>query len=200
MNSIYLLREVLEENNLSNELLAVNKIKNWLMLNKKQIIMYISAYIVAQVITIVFMYSSFSFSEIISGSMRNTLQIGDTIFIDKLAYINKAPERGDIISFVMEEDKEYGYTKRIIGLPGERIWIYNGDVYVNEVKLEEDYIIPFNELIGPFVVPEGKYFVLGDNRPDSFDTRYSGWYVPIDDIEGKVTFSFNLKEWRLSIF
>lgn len=184
---------------MSNEL-AFIKIKNWLMLNKKQMIMYIAVYIVAQIVVIALMCSMFSFSEIISGSMRNTLQIGDTIFIDKLTYTNKEPERGDIISFVMEEDKEYGYTKRIIGLPGEKIWIYNGDVYIDEVKLEEDYIIPLDEVTGPFVVPQGKYFVLGDNRPDSFDTRYSGWYVPIDDIEGKVTFSFNLKEWRLSIF
>ncbi|MBO1687392.1 S26 family signal peptidase [Clostridium butyricum] len=75
---------------MSNEL-AFIKIKNWLMLNKKQMIMYIAVYIVAQIVVIALMCSMFSFSEIISGSMRNTLQIGDTIFIDKLTYINKEP-------------------------------------------------------------------------------------------------------------
>lgn len=130
-----------------------------------------------------------------SEAMLPTLQISDRLIIDKLAYRFSPPQRGDIIVFsptevLQQQDYHEAFIKRIIGLPGDKIQIEDGKVYINEQPLQENYI---NELpnyeYGTEVVPANSYFVLGDNRNNSYDSHYWG-FVPRQNIIGKATQRF----------
>ena len=141
-------------------------------------------------------------------SMEPTLHNGDHIVVDKLAYPRldfglfdwvplidvggrwATPARGDIIVFKSPvEDKEL--VKRVIGLPGENVAIWNGVVYVNGKRLDEPYAQgkTICDQICSWDVPDGQYFVMGDNRENSADSR-EGWFVPVDNIDGKKLFSY----------
>lgn len=132
-------------------------------------------------------------SEVISGSMLPTLSIGERLFINKLAYkFGHLPQRGDIIVFIppdsLHSDKDY--IKRIIGLPGEVVEIRGGSVYIQKtdgttLKLEESYIAeaPLKDYTST-IIPPDNYFVMGDNRNHSDDSRL-GWTVPRSDIVGR---------------
>lgn len=131
-------------------------------------------------------------AEVPSGSMETTVMTGDRIIINRLAYINESPKRGDIISFYFPDDESQNYLKRILALPGETIEGKDGIIYINGEPLEDDYtsIISYDDF-GPFTVPENCYFVMGDNRTNSYDSRY--WqhkFVPIESIIGKAEFSY----------
>lgn len=122
-----------------------------------------------------------------SGSMEPTIKADSNILLNRLAYVSKEPERGDIVAFPFPDNEDELYLKRIIGLPGETIEGIDGCVYVNGVKLENDFsdIYIFNDF-GPFTVPENSYFMMGDNRNNSLDSRYwNHTYVSKDDIIGK---------------
>jgi signal peptidase I len=150
-----------------------------------------------------------------SGSMEPTLQIGDRILVNKLSYHLHSVERGDIVVFRRPADENCGgppvadLVKRVIGLPGETISLTNGTkgyVKINGKRLNESYLpssmqgksfagpagTPYS-LAKPYVIPANDYFVMGDNRPDSCDSRYWG---PISRslIVGKV----DLRVWPLS--
>lgn len=109
-----------------------------------------------------------------SGSMENTIMTGDKVFTFRLAYLFSDPERGDIVVFPYPDDEDVDYIKRIIGLPGDKIEIRGGILYINDEKYEEDYLLePMEkEDFGPVVVPEDCYFMMGDNRNSSMDSRY----------------------------
>lgn len=126
-----------------------------------------------------------------TGSMLNTIQEGDDLFGLRLAYKISEPQRGDIIIFRYPDDKSQKYIKRLIGLPGEKVEIDEGKIYINDSSepLEEDYLpeewVTEN---GPFTfeVPEDSYLMLGDNRNNSWDARYwENTYVTREDIIGK---------------
>lgn len=127
-----------------------------------------------------------------TGSMETTVMTGSRIIVNRLAYLSGEPKRGDIVTFYYPDDGKTIYLKRIMGLPGETIEGIDGIVYINGTALEEDYteeklLIDF----GPFTVPEDSYFMLGDNRNNSLDSRY--WenpYVEKDEIIGKAEFIF----------
>lgn len=132
-------------------------------------------------------------TEIISGSMQPTLAIGDWVLISKLAYsFGGSPHRGDIIVFVPPAslDSENDYIKRIIGLPGEVVELKSGKVYIHKVDgsvitLDESYIgTPSLQDYISDVIPPGNYFVMGDNRNNSGDSRM-GWTVPRKNVVGK---------------
>lgn len=131
-----------------------------------------------------------------TGSMENTILPGDDLFGFRLSYLFSEPERGDIIIFKFPDDETEKYVKRIIGLPGEKVTITGGKVYINdsEEPLEEDYLKEEWVLAtGPFEyeVPEGCYFVMGDNRNNSYDSRY--WehtFVSEDEIIGEALFIY----------
>ena len=110
-----------------------------------------------------------------SGSMENTIHPGDRVIGSRLAYLSQDPQRADIIIFRFPDDESQVFIKRIIGLPGEEIQIVAGAVYIDgaQVPLEEEYLkeIPQGSF-GPYVVPEDSYFVMGDNRNDSWDSRF----------------------------
>ena len=130
--------------------------------------------------------------EIPSGSMENTIMTGTRVMGLKCSYWFSEPERGDIIVFKAPDDPDTPYVKRIIGLPGDTVEIIDGQTYVNGEALEEDYLAePMEGSFGPYEVPEGAYFVMGDNRNHSLDARYwRNTYVYKDAIWGKVYFSY----------
>lgn len=130
--------------------------------------------------------------EVISGSMRDTLEVGDRLIASKLPYIFGEPKRGDIVVFRFPDDETEVYIKRLIGLPGEVIEIVDGYVYVDGVLLEEDYVRGNREGdYGPYEVPPGEYFMLGDNRLQSGDSReWNDKYVSKNQIIGKGMFLY----------
>lgn len=131
-----------------------------------------------------------------TGSMENTIMPGDDLLGLRTAYLFKDPQRGDIIIFKFPDDESQKFIKRIIGLPGDLVQIEDGKVYINgsTTSLEEPYLKEeWTRNTGPFefVVPEGCYFVMGDNRNDSLDSRY--WdnpFVTEDEIIGKAEFIY----------
>ena len=131
-----------------------------------------------------------------TGSMENTIMPGDHLLGLRSAIIMSEYERGDIIFFLFPDDETQHYVKRIIGLPGEKVVINNGKIYIDdsEVPLEEPYLKEkWVSATGPyeFNIPEDSYLVLGDNRNGSADARY--WrnpYVAEDKIIGKAIFTY----------
>ena len=139
-------------------------------------------------------------AKIPSESMEKTIMTGDRIFGFRLAYgLNldffgheiskkiKDPERFDIVIFKYPDDESVDYLKRIIGLPGETVEIIRGKVYINGELLDEPYLSeePTGDF-GPYQVPEDSYFMLGDNRAVSKDSRYwHNTYVKKDKIIAK---------------
>jgi signal peptidase I len=131
-----------------------------------------------------------------SGSMENTLKINDRVLVTKVPYYFHDPERGDIIVFedpdpkkqmdrgliggavhwlfqgigVQKPDNE-DFIKRVIGLPGDQVWAKDGKVFVNSVAISEPYANGQTSSFGRVTVPDDMYFVLGDNRPNSADSR-----------------------------
>ncbi|MCU0518639.1 MAG: signal peptidase I [Oscillatoria sp. Prado101] len=130
-----------------------------------------------------------------SGSMLPTLQINDRLIVDKLSYKFQNPQRGDIVVFSPTETLEKlnyhdAFIKRVIGLPGDKVEVKGGRVYVNNQPLRENYIAAEPQYqYGPVVVPEGHYLVLGDNRNESYDSHYWG-FVPRDRIIGRAAVRF----------
>lgn len=120
-----------------------------------------------------------------SGSMENTLQVGDMIFVNRFIYWFTEPKRGDIVVFKYPENPKQDFIKRIIGLPGETIEIKDQQVYINGKPISEPYIKePTFTDFGPITVPNDSYFVLGDNRNNSRDSRYWG-FLNKEMIKGK---------------
>ena len=129
-----------------------------------------------------------------SASMENTVMTGDRLFGNRLSYRHSDPERGDIVIFKFPDDESQLFIKRIIGLPGETVEIIEGKVYINgsAEPLDEPYLA--QEMIGsfgPYEVPEGAYFMLGDNRNYSADSRFwNNKFVYRDKILGKAVFRY----------
>ncbi|MCI9449504.1 MAG: signal peptidase I [Clostridiales bacterium] len=127
-----------------------------------------------------------------SESMADTIDKGTIIVASRLAYKNKTPQRGDIVIFTHDElDAKY-IVKRVIALPGESIRIEEGRVYINgsDSPLEESYVNEFSDdFFEETTVPDGSYFVLGDNRCHSYDSReWSEPFVLFGDIKAKACF------------
>jgi signal peptidase I len=108
-------------------------------------------------------------------SMLPTLKPGNLLVVNKLAYRNNNYSRGDIIVFHYQGNPEEDYIKRVIGIPGDHIVISNGLVKVNGIILDEPYIMEESLRVNTWDVPEGKLFVLGDNRNDSSDSSTWGF-------------------------
>ena len=175
---------------------------------------YLRLIVMVVVITTVLNTLLFTFSTVQQSSMENTLHQGDVLVIEKIGYLFGQPQAGDIIVFVEDEavvdnylvrlkvlfqDIQAKFTrdpmrirlvKRVIGLPGDVIDINGGDVYVNGQVLNEPYVEnPTVEKVVeyPYTVPDGYYFVMGDHRNVSKDSRHFG-AVPKENIEGKAIF------------
>ena len=152
-----------------------------------------------------------------SGSMKPTLLVGDHLLVSKSSYGIKLPfsekvvipigqpERGDIVVFRFPEDRDKDFIKRVIGLPGETLEVRNKQVYINGKPLDDPWgrysdrvILPPGiqprDNFGPVTVPADQYFVMGDNRDQSYDSRFwlggKGGFVPIQDILGRAVVIF----------
>ncbi|MDH4209008.1 MAG: signal peptidase I [Anaerolineae bacterium] len=123
-------------------------------------------------------------------SMQASLYDGQFLIVNKLVYYLHPPERGDVVVFHSPESPDKDFIKRVIGLPGEEVELINGRVYVDGVPLHETYIHdPAQRSWGPEVVGEFEYFVLGDNRGNSSDSRSWGM-LDGNAIIGKAWFSY----------
>jgi len=118
-------------------------------------------------------------------SMEPTLLPGEILLVNKLAYKFGDIKHGEIITFHYPLDPELDYVKRVIGLPGERVEVKEGRVYVNSQPLNEPYISAPPGYEGVWNVPQDSLFVLGDNRNPSADSHVWG-YVPLENVIGKV--------------
>lgn len=158
----------------------------------KEIISYLIIIVAAFLLAQFFKYFIAAKVTVISGSMMDTLKKGDCLISSKLPYVFGEPQRGDIVVFHFPDDEEQVFIKRLIGLPGETIEIVDGYVYVEGVLLEENYVRGERKgNYGPYLVPEGEYFMLGDNRLGSEDSRaWDDKYVSKRQLIGKAMFLY----------
>lgn len=123
-------------------------------------------------------------------SMEPNFHDGQFLIVNKLIYLLHPPERGDVIVFIPPNNTTRDFIKRVIGLPGDRVEIVNGKVFVNGQPLDEPYPLnPAGYSAGAVTVPPGEYFVLGDNRNNSSDSHSWGT-VAGDKIIGKAWVSY----------
>jgi len=163
-------------------------------INKKEVFDWIKVVFAALAISFIINNFIIVNGQVPSGSMENTVMTGDRIVAFRLSYLFELPQRGDIIMFKYPDDESQNYLKRIIGLPGETVEIIDGNVYINgsTEPLSKDYLkeMPIGSY-GPYVVPKNSYFMLGDNRNESEDSRYwNNPYVQKDKILGKALFRY----------
>ncbi|MBR1762450.1 MAG: signal peptidase I [Eubacterium sp.] len=170
----------------------------------KETLDFLLPIIIALIVAMLLKTFVFANAVVPTGSMLNTIQEGDRVIASRIEYNWSDPERYDIIIFKAPDEVAKGnekefYVKRIIGLPGETITIVNGVVYIadangNTQQARDEFITACTPTgnFGPYVVPEDSYFVMGDNRESSIDSRY--WlttnYVKRDLIIGKVKFRY----------
>jgi signal peptidase I len=153
-----------------------------------------------------------------TGSMENNLLIGDHLLVNKFVFAPTLSriedlllpidpiKRGDVIVFKYPEDPERDFIKRVIGLPGETLELKEKKVYINGTPLDEPYVhflfpadatsgdlgegsFDVRRSYGPVTVPEGHYFMMGDNRDNSQDSRYWG-FMPREYVKGKALFVY----------
>jgi signal peptidase I len=129
-----------------------------------------------------------------SPSMEPTIQEGDRLIAFRLSYLLAAPKRFDVIVFHYPDDETQLFVKRLIGLPGETVEVINGKVYIDdsELPLDDSFVKEVSQdTAGPYRVPPGAYFMMGDNRTNSHDSR--GWnntYVYREKMLGRVVFRY----------
>ncbi|HBZ52666.1 MAG TPA: signal peptidase I [Eubacterium sp.] len=128
-----------------------------------------------------------------TGSMDPTIKANDRLIGNRLAYRNSDPQRGDIVIFPFPDNESETFVKRIIGLPGETVEIHDGHVYINGAILDESAYLSVETkgTFGPYIVPFDSYFMLGDNRQNSKDSRaWDNKFVKRDKILAKAWFRY----------
>lgn len=170
---------------------------------------YVEAIAVAVLLALVIRTFAFQAFRIPSGSMEDTLLVGDYLFVSKFLYgaeipftggarlpAIRDPERGDIIVFRYPEDPSEDFIKRCVGIPGDTVEVRDKVLYINGEPQNEPYVkhtdrrvIPGRDDYGPVVIPEGQYFMMGDNRDNSRDSRAWG-FLDHSLIRGKALFIY----------
>ena len=151
----------------------------------------IEALLVALVFALLIRQFILQVSLVPTGSMIPTMAVGDRLFVNKYVYDYRVPTRGEIVVFKSPYKDKKDYVKRCIGLPGETLEIKKGIVFINNkqlifagVNINRDY-----SFYGPVTIPKGHYFLMGDNRGNSLDSRVYG-FVPEKNLIGKALFTF----------
>ncbi|MDW7675408.1 MAG: signal peptidase I [Bacillota bacterium] len=156
------------------------------MLNRDHwIVEYLESIVIALVLALIIRTFVFQPFYIPSGSMEPTLAIGDRIIVSKFSYYFNEPVLGDVVVFKYPLDPSRDFIKRVIGVPGDIVEIKDSQLFVNGLIIPEEYVPPldFGDY-GPIEVPKEEYFVLGDNRTNSQDSRSWG-FVPEENVVGK---------------
>jgi len=176
---------------------------------------YFESLVIAVILALFVRTWVFQAFKIPTGSMENNLLIGDHLIVNKMIFpatmtgLERAVlprrdiRRGDVIVFKYPEDPERDFIKRVIGLPGERLELRRKKIYINDKPIEEPYVRflepppaedaarsdDLRAWYGPVTVPEHQYFMMGDNRDNSQDSRYWG-FLPETYIKGKALFIY----------
>lgn len=156
---------------------------------------YAEAIIIAIILALVIRSFVIQAFKIPSGSMLQTLQVGDHILVNKFLYWFTDPQHGDIIVFKYPQDEGRDFIKRVVALPGEKVEIRGKQVYINDKPLTESYAVHLDPAIlehpssprdsfGPIVVAPGQLFMMGDNRDYSMDSRFWG-FLDVKKVKGK---------------
>lgn len=157
--------------------------------DSNSLIGWIKAFLIAIILAIVLNAFIFSSSIVEGISMEPTLLDGDRIIFNKLIYIISKPERGDII-MIQQDNKNY--VKRVIGLPGESIEMKNHELYIDNKVYPQTYVDRHGDILtgsfGPTQIPTEHYFVMGDNRAVSKDSRNGLGLIKEDNIIGQSEF------------
>ena len=159
-----------------------------LSLLKDELIAWFKTVASALVYATLIMTFVFQVARVEGMSMAPTLADQDRLVVNKLTYRFHVPRRGDVVMLFYPEDPDKSFVKRVIGEPGDVIRIVDGQVFVNDVALLDDFVPPEfrgHDDFGPSTVPRGYYFVMGDHRNSSSDSRHWG-PVPTKYIVGKV--------------
>lgn len=142
--------------------------------------------VVEALIIVAVLYFIFFPVKVEGFSMENTLSDGDRVFVSRIMTEMKLYDRGDMVVFKHEAGgKNQKMVKRVIAVEGERVRIENGNVYINEELLQENYITGYTEGNIDIVVDENRIFVMGDNREGSVDSRVFG-AIDEEEVNGKV--------------
>jgi signal peptidase I len=176
---------------------------------------YFESLVIAVVLALFVRTFVFQAFKIPTGSMENNLLIGDHLIVNKLIFAPSATgferailpqrqiRRGDVIVFKYPQEPDRDFIKRVIGLPGDRLELHRKRVYINGAPLEEPYVRfleppsvggpprvdDLREEYGPVTVPDGQYFMMGDNRDNSQDSRYWG-FMPASYVKGQALFIY----------
>jgi len=162
---------------------------------KKEILGWVKTVVIAFVCALIINNTLIASALVISSSMENTIMTDSRVMGLRVAYVFSEPKRFDIILFQPPDDEtSIPYVKRIIGLSNEKVEIIDGKVYINDsdVPLDDSFIKEeaYGDY-GPYYVPEGCYFVMGDNRNGSSDSRaWVNKFVAKDKILGKIYFEY----------
>lgn len=133
-----------------------------------------------------------------SHSMEPNFYEGQFVLVNKLAFRLGEPARGDVVVFHNPNNTDEDYIKRVVGLPGDTVTVVGDNIFINGEQMVQDFVHNLNpdyETFGPLVVPDGTLFVMGDNRPNSSDSRRIG-PIPEDLVVGKAW----LRVWPLNTF
>ena len=155
---------------------------------KEELVAWIKTLISAAVYAVLIVTFGFQVARVEGQSMAPTLEDQDRLIVNKLVYRIGEPRRGDIVMLYYPLNPEKSFVKRVIAEEGDKVHIVEGQVYVNDIPLKDDYVpaaFRSHDDWGPQIVPEGYDFVMGDHRNNSSDSRHWGM-VPKRYIIGKV--------------
>ena len=159
----------------------------------KVVFSFVRILAIATVLALFIVFFVIDNAAVASGSMEDTIMTGERVICNRLAFVFSDPQRFDVVLFELP-GRPLAYVKRIIGLPGERVEIIGGQVFINsgDVPLDDSFTRePARGDFGPFYVPDGHFFVLGDNRNSSSDSK--SWeepFVPRDAFMGRAIFTY----------